>query len=222
MGSSEEEESGMESGVDTYSRSCSSRRGEEREEVREVPAKVEEGETLGGDEGETHEENEAGNSRKRKRSENILDPKRLKVQGISKQCSNAAVAAGESEVENNNMSSKKFHLLPLQPQALNSPKQAEEGAAVAKSPAPKGKEPIPSCIKKKVKKFNGTNTIYYYHACDDYNYEDMRQVDQNCVHVFGSLLMFSILRFLVSLMFCSGACMARRTPRAHIWYECNP
>jgi len=170
MGSSEEEESGMESGVDTYSRS-SSRRVEEREEVRESPAKVEEGETL--------EENEAGNSRKRKRSENTLDPKRMKVQGISKMCSNennAAIGAGESEVENNNVLSGKIHLLPLQPQALNSPKSAEKGAAVSKTPGNKGKEPIPSCIKKKVKKFNGINTTYYYHACDDYNYEDMRQV----------------------------------------------
>ena len=175
MGSSEEEESGMESGVDTYSRS-SSRRAEEREEVRESPSKVEEGETL--------EENEAGNSRKRKRSENTLDPKRMKVQGISKMCSNennAAIGAGESEVENNNVLSGKFHLLPLQPQALNSPKSAEKGAAVSKTPGNKGKEPIPSCIKKKVKKFNGINTTYYYHACDDYNYEDMRQVDWNCV-----------------------------------------
>ena len=46
MGSSEEEESGMESGVDTYSRS-SSRRGEVREEAREFPAELEEGERQG-------------------------------------------------------------------------------------------------------------------------------------------------------------------------------
>ena len=128
MGSSEEEESGMESGVDTYSRS-SSRRAEEREEVRESPSKVEEGETL--------EENEAGNSRKRKRSENTLDPKRMKVQGISKMCSNennAAIGAGESEVENNNVLSGKFHLLPLQPQALNSPKSASKPSCSGSTP----------------------------------------------------------------------------------------
>ena len=173
MGSSEEEESGMESGVDTYSRS-SSRRGEEREVVGVVPEelKVEEDETLKG--------NEAGNLRKRKRSEN-MDPKRLKVQGISKQMSNRESdnsAGGESEVENNNVLSRKSNLLPLQPQALNSPKSAVKGVAVSKTPGHKGnKEPVPPCIKKKVKKFNGTNTTYYYHACDDYNYEDMRQVD---------------------------------------------
>ena len=172
----------MESGVDIQSRS-SSGRGEEREEMKEVP-KVEEGETLGGNEGETLEENEAGNTRKRKKSANILDPKRLKVPGISKQCSNENNAAiGESEVENNNVLSRKLHLLPLQPQALNSPKST---AAVSNTPAPKGKlGPTPSCIKKKVKKFNGTNTTYYYHACDDYNYEDMRQVlVSSCVFNF--------------------------------------
>ena len=174
MGSSEEEESGMESGVDTYSRS-SSRRGEEREEVGDVPEelKVEEEETLKG--------NEAGNSRKRKRSENTMGPQRLKVQGISKQMSNGESdnnAGGESEVENNNVLSRKSNLLPLQPQALNSPKSAVKGVAVLRTPGHKGnKEPVPPCIKKKVKKFNGTNTTYYYHACDDYNYEDMRQVD---------------------------------------------
>merc|ERR1711974_63389 len=82
-----------------------------------------------------------------------------------------------SEVENNNVLSRKSNLLPLQPQALNSPKSTVKGVTASKTPGSKGnKEPIPSCIKKKVKKFNGTNTTYYYHACDDYNYEDMRQV----------------------------------------------
>jgi len=168
MGSSEEEESGMESGVDTYSRS-SSRRGEEREDVDRAEHRVEEGGIPEGNEGETlealNEGNEAEKSRKRKRSESTLDPKRLKVQGVSKQCSNENNATEESEVENNNDLSKKVHLLPLQPQALNSPKP--------KTPA---KDPIPSCIKRKVKKFNGINTSYFYHACDDHNYEDMRQV----------------------------------------------
>ena len=190
----------MESGVDTYSRS-SSRRGEEREEVGDVPEelKVEEGETLEG--------NEAGNSRKRKRGGNILDPKRLKVQGISKQSSNgdfennAAIAMGESEVENNNVLSRKSNLLPLQPQALNSPKSTVKGVTASKTPGSKGnKEPIPSCIKMRVKKFNGTNTTYYYHACDDYNYEDMRQVDWNCVMCTSKPLLFVILRFGISLM----------------------
>ena len=60
MGSSEEEESGMESGVNTYSRSGS------RREVRESPAKVEEGQTL--------EENEAGSLRKRKRGKRSEGP----------------------------------------------------------------------------------------------------------------------------------------------------
>ena len=179
MGSSEEEESGMKSGVNTYSRSGS------RREVRESPAKVEEGETL--------DENEAGSLRKRRRSENTLDHKRMKVQGISKICSNgnnAAIAAGESEVENNNVSSRKSDLPPLQPQAVKSPKLAEKGAAVSKTPGNRGKEPIPPCIKKKVKKLNGSNTTYYHHACDDYNYEDMRQVDRNCVMRLASSVFF--------------------------------
>jgi len=168
MGSSEEEESGMESGVDTYSRG-SSRRGEEREEAREVAAQVktEEGETL--DDGKETSEN----PRKRKKSNSILDHKRLKAQASGEDSENNA-AAGESEVENNNMSPARMsHLLPLQPQPLVPSKDT----VVSKTPGRSTKkEPVPPCIHKKVKKFNGTNTTYYYHACDDYNHEDMRQV----------------------------------------------
>ena len=178
LGSSEEEESGMESGVDTYSRS-SSRRGEEREEAREVPAQVktEEGESLEGK--ETSE-----NSKKRKKSNNISDPKRLKAQNTNEGFENNA-ATGESEVENNNRSpGRKSNLLPLQPQPLVPNQSTVKDTVVTKTPGRSAKkEPVPPCIHKKFKRFNGTNTMYYYHACNDYNYEDMRQVDKNLVNL---------------------------------------
>ena len=173
LGSSEEEESGMESGVATYS---ISRREEERVEARAVPA--EEGETCEGK--ETLE-----NSRKRKKSNNILNPKRLKAQD-TKDASENNAAAGKSEVENNNMSpTRKSHLLLLQPQPLVPDQSAVKDTVVSKTP--ERKETIPPCVKKRVKKFNGSSTSYYYHACNDYNYEDVKQVDQNSVYL-GALI----------------------------------
>ena len=195
MGSSEEEESGMESGVDTYSRS-SSRRETREDFLRALQggdvANVRGEERVVQDEhikdGKDSKEEEAGS--KRKRRESSSDSKRQRV------CENPRQLDSKADSENNmtadgracqvessaqtteNFSTKvltplkESHLLALNAQALISPKPNK----VPKTPS-KRKEPIPNCIQKKMKKFKGSMTTYYYHSCDDFNYEDMKQVN---------------------------------------------
>ena len=168
MVSSEDEESGMESGVDTFSR---------REEREETPAEAKSGESLDG--------KEADNLRKRKKSGKVVDdPKRQKIEGISCQSNSEdaehveAVGEGGSEAENNNTLAGVSHFRPSQPkpQVLTSAKSTVKGATTAKTPGRNSKQPAPPCFQRKIKKFNGTSTGYYFHACDDYNFEDLKRV----------------------------------------------
>ena len=195
MGSSEEEESGMESGVDTYSRS-SSRRETREDFLRALQggdvANVRGGEMVVQDEhikdGEKSKEEEVGS--KRKRRESSSDPKRRRVcenprqLGSKADSENNMTADGRAcQVENSDQTAENFsakvltplktsHLLALNAQVSISPKPNK----VPKTPS-KSKEPIPNCIQKKMKKFKGSYTTYYYHSCDDFNYEDMKQVN---------------------------------------------
>ena len=195
MGSSEEEESGMESGVDTYSRS-SSRRETREDFLRALQggdvANVRGEERVVQDEhikdGEGSKEEETGS--KRKRRESSSDSKRQRVCENPRQLDSKADSENNMradgracQVENSDQMTenssdqvltplKKSHLLALNAQVLISPKPNK----VPKTPS-KSKVPIPNCIQKKTKKFKGSNTTYYYHSCDDFNYEDMKQVN---------------------------------------------
>ena len=177
MVSSEDEESGMESGVDTFSRSSSRREEREETPAEAVRVKTKSGESLDG--------KEADNLRKRKKSGKVVDdPKRQKIEGISCQSNSEdaehveAVGEGESEAENNNTLAGESHFRPSQPkpQVLTSAKSTVKGATTAKTPGRNSKQPAPPCFQRKVKKFNGTSTGYYFHACDDYNFEDLKRV----------------------------------------------
>ena len=178
MGSSEEEESGMESGVDTYSRS-SSRRETREDFLRALQggdvANVRGGEMVVQDEhikdGEKSKEEEVGS--KRKRRESSSDPKRRRVcenprqLGSKADSENNMTADGRAcQVENSDQTAENFsakvltplktsHLLALNAQVSISPKPNK----VPKTPS-KSKEPIPNCIQKKMKKFKGSYTTF--------------------------------------------------------------
>merc|ERR1719204_1869808 len=121
--------------------------------------------------------------------ESSSDPKRRRVcenprqLGSKADSENNMTADGRAcQVENSDQTAENFsakvltplktsHLLALNAQVLISPKPNK----VPKTPS-KSKEPIPNCIQKKMKKFKGSYTTYYYHSCDDFNYEDMKEV----------------------------------------------
>ena len=138
--------------------------------------------------GEKSKEEEVGS--KRKRRESSSDPKRRRVcenprqLGSKADSENNMTADGRAcQVENSDQTTenssakvltplKESRVLALNAQVLISPKPNK----VPKTPS-KSKEPIPNCIQKKMKKFKGSYTTYYYHSCDDFNYEDMKQVN---------------------------------------------
>ena len=192
----------MESGVDTYSRS-SSRRETREDFLRALQggdvANVRGEERVVQDEhikdGESSKEEEAGGKEeeagsKRKRRESSSDTKRRRLCENPRQLDSKAdsennmTADGRAcQVESSDQTTENFstkvltplkesHLLALNAQVLISPKPNK----VPKTPS-KSKVPIPNCIQKKTKKFKGSNTTYYYHSCDDFNYEDMKQVN---------------------------------------------
>ena len=203
MGSSEEEESGMESGVDTYSRS-SSRRETREDFLRALQggdvANVRVEERVVQDEhikdGKNSKEEEAGSKEeeagsKRKRRESSSDTKRRRLcenprqldskadseNNMTADCRACQVESSDQTTENSSSAKvmtplKESHLLALNAQVLISPKPNK----VPKTPSNR-KEPIPNCIQKKLKRFRGSITTYYYHSCDDFNYEDMKQVN---------------------------------------------